>query len=123
MRTRLEAAVAQEILDLVKDQGRTLKWVQDRSGVKARTWNYYFKGDRPIPFQVLADVCEVLGVKASDVIARAEDRDAAAELHDLEAGLSPSSRRALEQGRAERGVGDEPVDPPRLADEGRRLSA
>lgn len=121
MQTRLEAAVAGEVLAEVKRQRYTYKEIQERADVKPRVWAYYFTaGDRSIPFPVLAAVCDVLGVKPSEMVARAE---AQIEKDDpitaqLEARLSPQGRDAVERGR--RAVREQEagtVDPPRLAEE------
>lgn len=118
-----EHALADEILAEVGRQRLTARSVQDASGVKARAWsNYLTARTRHIPMTVVADICTALGIKTSEMMVRAESR--AAQLDpvaiELESGLSASSRRALEKGRAS--VRDV-ADPPRRTSRRARRSA
>ena len=124
--TPFEHALADEILAEVARQRLTSKSVQDTAGVKPRAWtNYLTARVRHIPMPVVVDICDALGVRASDMLRRAEDRVAAVDpiTARLEAMLSPAARAVVEQERErlerERAARDA-EDPPDAARGGRR---
>jgi len=102
----MESAFADEVLaEIAAQRGLTAKEVQRRTGITQSTWgNYFVQRTTSVKLGAMLAVCEVLGVPAEEMIARARvraDRNAAAEpVDELEAGLSASGRRALEKGRA-----------------------
>lgn len=113
-----QQALAAEIRAESAAQRITAKEIQDRIGVSSSACSNYFgkKIVRDVPMSVVADVAEVLGMDDVELLTRARarfessgspsvDRTTA----ELEAGLSRSGRRALEQARREAGEGG--VDP------------
>ena len=126
MNRDMESAFADEVLaEIAAQRGLTAKEVQRRTGITQSTWgNYFVQRTTSIKLGAMLAVCDVLGVPAEEMIARARvraDRNAAAEpVDELEAGLSPSGRRALEKGRA---AVREELDPQGTAREGARRSA
>lgn len=85
-----EAALAAEILAEASRKRLSHKHIQNEAGIKPRTWgNYFIQGRNHIPMDVVFRVSKVLGVSASELIARAE---AASALDDLGALADDSAR-------------------------------
>ena len=120
-----QQALAAEVRAEMGRQNLKAAPIQRALGISSTAWGSYFvQCTSDVKLSTISAVAEYLGLTTSELLRRAEvTAETMAPVDDLEAGLSPSSRRALERGRAEHGVGDAPVDPRRLADEGRRLSA
>lgn len=117
---RMDDLWQQALADVVRAElaltGRTAKDAYTALGISSTAWQTYFKRQtRDIPSRVLLDVAAYLGMPLSELSARAEAREVQlarqSSPHDeLEAGLSASGRRALEQARDAHGVADA-VDP------------
>lgn len=89
-----DAAVAAEIRAEVARQGLARTAVGKAAGVDAKSWTRYFVNtERDIPLQVLSRVCDILGVRVSDIIERAESHVVPAD--ELMERLSPADRRAV----------------------------
>ena len=107
-------ALATEIRSEAAAQRITAKQLQQAAGISASAWaNYFTRCTRDVPMSVVVAVAEALGMTASELLRRAEARVATVDpvAHELEAGLSPGGRRALEQARRELGVGESVADP------------
>ena len=120
-----QQALAAEVRAEMGRQNIKAAPIQRALGISSTAWGTWFvQCTRDVPISQVMAVAEYLGLTTSELLRRAEvTAETMAPVDDLEAGLSPSSRRALERGRAEHGVGDAPVDPRRLDNERRRLSA
>jgi hypothetical protein len=99
-------ALAAEIRAEAAAQQITAKDMQTAIGVSSSAWsNYFVARTRDVPMSVVVAVAEVLGMTASELLRRAEARasvDPASVSRtraELEAGLTRSGRRALEQAR------------------------
>lgn len=99
--TPFERAVASEILAEIARQRLMHKEVQAESGVKQRAYSYYFiEQVRHIPTPALEAVSAVLGLRASEVMRRAEDRMASMPVEDDALTPSrPENRAAIEEGQ------------------------
>lgn len=50
------------ILDTLREQGRSQKWLADRLGVNPMTLSRYLHGSRNAPDDVMRRACELLGL-------------------------------------------------------------
>lgn len=92
MDSALERALADEVLAEVARQRITATEMQRRTGIKSRTWaNYFVNQSSRIPITAVNAVAETLGLRGSELMARAEQRAAQAGTHDAQA------ERALSQ--------------------------
>lgn len=95
--------------------------IQRALGISSTAWGTYFvQCSRDVPISVVVAVAEFLGLTASELLRRAEAAPTFRAADELEDGLSASSRRALEKGRAS--VRDV-ADPPRRTGRRARRSA
>jgi hypothetical protein len=122
---RMDDLWQQALADVVRAElaltGRTAKDAYTALGISSTAWQTYFKRQtRDIPSRVLLDLAAYLGMPLSELSARAEARAVSLDspsvsraTAELEAGLSRSGRRALEQARAEQAerMGDAVRDP------------
>lgn len=70
---RIEAVAAQLRAERAAVQ-MTYQEVADRAGMEKMTVNRYMNGKRDIPMGKLAAICDAMGVRIGDLMARAEDR-------------------------------------------------
>lgn len=93
MSSRLEAAVAAEVLAEAARKRLSHKEIQSRAAINPRSWGRYFVQQvRPIPVTDLFGVAEALGVSPSELLRRAEAR--------IAADLSEEARAQVEQAKA-----------------------
>jgi hypothetical protein len=113
-------ALAAEIRAEAAAQRITAKQLQKTVNVSSSAWaNYFNTCTRDVPMGVVVSVAEALGMTGSELLQRAEARasldspSVSRATAELEAGLSRSGRRALEQARAEQAerMGDAVRDP------------
>jgi hypothetical protein len=113
--TTEQQALAAEIRAEAAAQRITAKDMQRATGVSSSAWsNYFVACVRDVPIGVVIAVAEALGMTGSELLHRAEARAGQSPSTDpvdaeLEAGLSPAARRAVERARAE--AGENSVDP------------
>lgn len=75
--------------------------MQQRTGIKHASWrNWFVTAVRPVPYPELEAVCDVLGVKLSEMLRRAEARAAHARpAGSVETGMTPRERAQLDKAR------------------------
>lgn len=120
MTTPLEACIAAEVLAIAAAKRLRHNEIQTATGINERTWRRYFvEQSRAVPVAVLMDVGDAMGVPAEQIIAAARVRLSEVDpiSAELEAGLSPSGRRALKKAREQlEGDDRDPQGPPSRAD-------
>lgn len=101
-----EAALAAEVLAEASRKRLSHKHIQLAADIPPKTWSNYFVQNRNhIPMAAVFRVSRVLGVSASELIARAEAQVAEAEpVNELESGLSAAGRREIAGEREKRDV-------------------
>lgn len=89
-------AIACVLLDEIDDKGLKVAKVQERAGISARSWSNYVGGHTEgVPLPQWAKVAEALGLRTSEVVARAEDRLDALDDADVQLLLTLSGPTAM----------------------------
>jgi transcriptional regulator with XRE-family HTH domain len=70
----LNAAAAAELRTLREERHMTVSGLSDASGIPKRSLIRLLQAERPITFEPLCALADALGVSASTIISRAEDR-------------------------------------------------
>jgi hypothetical protein len=120
---RMDDLWQQALADVVRARlalnDRTAKDAYTALGISSTAWQTYFKRrTRDIPSRVLLDLAAYLKMPLSELVALTEEREAQLRptnpaTSELEAGLTRSGRRALEQARRDNQerMGDAVRDP------------
>lgn len=74
---RVERALIAEIVAEMERQRYTNRAMQQRTGIRPRTWSNYKDGSSPIPTSAVYAIAAVLGLSGSELYRRAEARAAA----------------------------------------------